>query len=538
MYITSSTLVRLLQKWHPEAYGNDSVFYFSRILPPGQTSTKEEEEAPLLLLEEKDFLVFHENPAVSAAACIVAGNRETVMGVMEKKSPADVIIVLDPDVCLMQDVFPLLVRYYCEKNDVISRHKDRLLRLVSSGKSLQSVLQAATRFMENPFIVYDSHYALAAHSVPRTLAVPQAQNVVKNGYANVDVISQMEKDGSLDYVFAHQDHPCLVKIINGYEKLAVSIYTGNDYAGLLCFFNYVRPICEDDYELVQFLGQLTRIYFHSQIPQGSSWTPWDYLFSTVLRQKRSLTEDELSPLGLVFPDEMRLMAVAAPGALRSPQADQLKYLQTRMQRILPACHLYFHEGCLLCLDSGRNLSMYDSVHLPVFLNELEQLDMVCGISSPFYHISGLYTAFTQAEAALSLGQKQGLRKMRIFEYSQVTVEHMLSLLARENSLEQFCHPVFARLRQYDRQYRTNYLEFFLVYLLCGQSSRLCAECFDIHYNSVKYRLNVIQEMGAIDLKAENIRVLLYLSCRICLEKEPSLLDPHRDFFRRHPEITF
>lgn len=546
MYITSLTLIRILQKWNPRAYGNDSVFFFNRILPPG-CARWEAGEVPLLLLQEEEFFHFRENSPLPfpSAACIVAGDwdlknsseaEEYLKG--ETWNPDNILIFLDRNASLEQEIFPVLIQYYCKKNDELSRQKDRLLRLMSGGKSLQSVLQAATRVMENPFIVYDSHYALVAHSVPRTLAVPAAQNVIKNGYANVDVISQMEKDGSLDYVFTHQEHPNLVKIINGYEKLAVSIYNGDDYAGLLCFFNYVRPICEDDYELVRFLGELARIYFHNQISQGSSWTPWDYLFSAALRQKRIFTENELERLGLEFPNEMRLMAVAAPGALRSPQADQLKYLQTRLHRMLPACHLYFHDGYLLCLDSSRNLSMSDSVHLPVFLQEMEHLDMVCGMSNPFCHISGLYTAFTQAEAALNLGPAKQNGRSRMFEYSRTTIRHMLSLLEKEHSLENFCHPVFARLRQYDREYRTNYLEFFLVYLLCGQNSRLCAECFGIHYNSVKYRLNVIQEVGDVSLKEENTAVLLYISCQIYMEKEPGLLNKYGEFFDRHPEISF
>ena len=546
MYITSRTLTHILQKWNPRAYGNKAVFFFSRILSPGCTQW-EAEEVPLLLLKEKEFLHFRKNSALShsPSICIVTGSWDLKnaheadeSSVCENLNPDSILIFLDRNASLEQEIHPVLIQYYCEKNDELSRQKDRLLRLMSSGKSLQSVLQAATRVMGNPFIVYDSHYALVAHSVPRTLAVPQAQNVVKNGYANVDVISQMEKDGSLDYVFSHQEQPCLVKIINGYEKLAVSIYSGGSYAGLLCFFNYVRPICEDDYELVKFLGELTRIYFHNQISQGSSWTPWDYLFSTVLRQRRSFTADELSHLGLELPNEMCLMAVAAPSALHAPQADQLKYLQTQLRRMLPACHLYFHDGYLLCLDSSRNLSTSDSVHLPVFLQELEHLDMVCGMSNPFCSISGLYTAFTQAVAAINLGHTNRSNGSRIFKYSQITIRHMLFLLGQEHSLENFCHPVFARLEQYDTQYHTNYLEFFLVYLLCGQNSHLCAECFGIHYNSVKYRLNVIQETGNVSLKEENTAVLLYLSSRIFLEKKPGILDKYDEFFCRHPEISF
>lgn len=535
MYITSKTLADILQKWNPRVYGEKNVFYFNRILPPGRTEWKNG-ESPLVLLQEEDYLPIRYNTSSysAPAACIVAGKWDLENGC---EVTGTVVIFLDSNVSLEQEVFPALMQYYCEKNDVLALHKNHLLRLMSSGCDLQSLLIEATQILDNPFIVYDSHYALVAHSVSKSLPVPQAQSVVKNGYANVDVISQMEKDGSLNYVFSHQQHPNLVKIINGYEKLAVSIYNGENYVGLLCFFNYVRPISEDDYELVRFLGELTKIYFQNQLSQGCSWTPWDYLFSATLCQKHIFADDELTQLGLKLPGKMCLMVIAAPGALHSPQADQLKYLQTWLLRMLPACHLYLHGEYLLCLDSTGNFHNFHSVHLSAFIQELDRLDMVCGMSNPFYKVDSLYTAFVQAETAIVLDFKAGPHS-RIRDYSQITISHMLSLLGKNYPLESFCHPVLARLEQYDNEYHTNYLEFFLVYLLCGQNSRLCAECFGIHYNSVKYRLNVIQDTGSFDLKDVNTAVLLYLSCRIYMDRNPGFLDKYHLFFRHHPEIVF
>jgi DNA-binding PucR family transcriptional regulator len=115
---------------------------------------------------------------------------------------------------------------------------------------------------------------------------------------------------------------------------------------------------------------------------------------------------------------------------------------------------------------------------------------------------------------------------------------MLELLNQKYPIENFYHPALLTLLEYDEQYNTNYVEFLIIYLACGNNNNLCAKCFDIHYNSVKYRLNVIQEISNIDIK--NIKELmnLYITCQIYVEKHPHILEKYKDFLKELPQTLF
>lgn len=530
MYISTSTLSCILAPWNPQIISEDMVFYMEgyRIYP--WTDSKEQEEGTetsqrILLMDSGDVSPRQLPPA---AGYLIAGLNHSD-AVQFQKEVSVPVITMDAGVPLLGEILPLLMNHYVRRTEEASRFQNHFLNMMADGSTLQNILQAATREMGNPFIAYDNNYALVAHSVPRTLQVPAAQNVVRNGYANVDVITEMEKEGMLDYAFSSQKHPVLVKIINGYEKLAVSIYDHEDYMGLLCFFNYVRPICEEDYERVAFIGKLARIYYHNHLSANNNWTPWDFLFSTALQKEKLLSQENLKRLGITVPSQMCLITVCAAGQFRMMQGTQLKYLQTRIRQWLPSCHQYLYNGYLICLDRSDALSLSpESNVIKLLRDDLRKLDMVCGVSNPFFDISGLRTAFCQASAAAQLGQRQNTRA-DIFEYKTLMVPHLMMLLEEEHSIEDFYDPSLTALIRHDEEYHTNYLEFLIVYLFCGRNNNRCAECFGIHYNSVKYRINVIQEIGHMNLKNLQDVVRIYVAAEIYLTRHPDFLKPYHDF---------
>lgn len=526
MYITTQTISQLLYDYNAIEYKASDVFYFNTYkLNP----THNEDDILILYSDEYSSLY-----KTNKSPCYIIIKKE------DNFEPAwnqDTPIILIDD-CTKEEVYSLLNEHYYLRLEKYSKQKTELLNIMSNRNSLQSVLIEATNILENPFIVYDNNYSLVAHSVSRTLAVAPAQNVIKNGYANVEVIAEMEKNGLLDYAFKNQKHPTLVKIINGYQKLTVSIYNHDDYVGLLCFFDYVRPIREEDYELVEFIGELTRIYFHTQLTQNNSWTPWDYLFSTLLKQKKQITPAQINRLGITIPKEMKLLVISSAGSFKTLHGNQLKYLQTRIHSRLSSCQQYFLDGYLICLDKSSSLDVYnDKEHWDGFIDELARLNLVCGISQSFRDISKLTIAYDQGVAAFEIGQKK-IYKQTIYEYKDVVLPHMLELLNQKYPIENFYHPALLTLLEYDEQYNTNYVEFLIIYLACGNNNNLCAKCFDIHYNSVKYRLNVIQEISNIDIK--NIKELmnLYITCQIYVEKHPHILEKYKDFLKELPQTLF
>lgn len=529
MYISTKTLSWNLAEWRPETYGPDGVFFYEgyyllKKLP------KSDYSHCICILYSSDLI--HDTIIPPAASYIIINNSPNWSPSPDARS-VPIVVLNTPDA--QQDIIlQTLMKHYYQTSDTFHKLKQKLLHQISHGSSLQSILKAASRELENPFVVYDNNYSLVAHSIPPTLQIPAAQNVVKNGYANVEIISQMEKNGSLDYAFANQDSPVLVKIINGFEKLAVSIYNRGVYSGLLCYFNYVRPIFEEDYEIVQFVGELTRIYFQNQFTQNDYWTPWNYLFSTALNHRRELTSDMIDKLDVELPKEMKLMVIGTAGFFRTIHGNQLKYLQTRLFNQLPGSHQYFFDGYLICVDRSASLDIQSNLERwKNFQQELSKLNFVCGISNTFTSITTLFNAFQQACAAFDLGQKIQ-SKTTIHEYKDYIVPHIASLLEKNYAIEEFYHPALQSLIQYDAQYSTNYVEFLLVYFECNRNNHLCAECFNIHYNSVKYRLNVIQDIGKINLKDLNNLVSLHLSCQMYSMKHPEVLQKYTDFLNREP----
>lgn len=515
MYISIRSLAARFSAYHPMYFGPEEVFSVTDYAHPNGYPPSGRDEVLLILQNSETSDV-----APASAYLVVQDKADGVGSSAVNGRPTLFIYSTDAQTNIFDEIDRILLRLFHEKDLENAQLIEKLRTMASEGYSLESLLRAATNELKNPFIIYDNHYSLIAHSVPVDLNVAAAQNVVKNGYANVEVISKMSANGELDYTFSSHRHPALVNIVNGYQKLTVSIHHQGQYAGLVCFFDYVRPLEESDYIVVELIGKITSLYLQNIRSMDKNWSPWDYLFSMSLKMKRTIDPEALKMLGIRIPHEMQLFVMGAATPSRRLQGDQLKYLQSQLATWMPTCHQYMNDGYLVCLNQASAFDSAGEQRLRMLLEgELHNLQLTCGLSHPFHDISQIHTAYAQAIAAIEL-HANTQHCNQIYAYKDCIAQHMIFSLAQHQNLDIFLHPAFNRLIQYDQQYKVDYLNFLLIYLHSNCDNALCARLSNIHCNTVKYRLKVIQEICDIDLKNSDERLTLKLASYIYQHLHP------------------
>lgn len=86
---------------------------------------------------------------------------------------------------------------------------------------------------------------------------------------------------------------------------------------------------------------------------------------------------------------------------------------------------------------------------------------------------------------------------------------------RKKDKEFYRHPFITKIIEYDNLYQTTYYQTLKYYLYCFGSLKETAKSLDIHYNSMKYRLNKIEEITECSLRNNNeLRIQLLLSLLI------------------------
>ncbi len=418
------------------------------------------------------------------------------------------VIILETNASL-DEIFSLLLRNFFRSSQHDFKFKEHLLDLMANGASMSTLLQEATKEYDNPFVVFDSNFSLVAHSVPPTLDIPQAQNVVNNKYANVDVLQKLADEGTMD-TLQHSSRPTLVKLPGGYEKLVVNLFDNMECVGLVSFYNYIRNFEESDYDMVYYIAKLVKTYFHRNSYASSVWTPYDYIFNYLLTNEGTITPKAISDLAVSFPPSMRLMTISFMNSVQI-QDVPLKFIESSVQKMLPKSHAYIHFQNVIFLCRSASLEKEQNEKFFEWLNEfLTKYHLFAGISNSFSELSELKGAYDEALSAASIGSSLAYEKPYFF-YVDYTVFHMLRLFSKGRDIKKFCHPAFKTLHDYDEKYNTKYAECLLIYLKYNGNLTECANYFSIHYNSIKYRMKVIQDVCGIDLHDINTFIHLYIS---------------------------
>lgn len=140
-------------------------------------------------------------------------------------------------------------------------------------------------------------------------------------------------------------------------------------------------------------------------------------------------------------------------------------------------------------------------------------NLYCSISNIFSQYVGIKTYYEQAlfvmEHVLYVSPDRNL-----CYYRESIIQHMLFLCSQSVYLKELCHPKILMLQAYDLQFNTQYLDTLLTYMECLFNIAECARRLNLHYNTIKYRLEIIQTICKINYDDINEVTELLISRKI------------------------
>ena len=510
MQVNFRFLQGALAQYNPETRGSSRTFFVTGYRVVRQARQLEETGTELVILPAA---VWNQAGGLSAAGCICIcrpgedrpeenGGRMPML-LLTSEEPLDVMEER------IQEALFLPYRY--------DQLKESLLDALAGGEGLDQILHQASRALGNPFTVFDNNFALLAHSIPDEMEIPEARQVVEHRSANLSVLMELRDTGELGQIQNDAAHPRLTNLPNGYQKMTCVLSVSHRHIGLLCFYNYQRPFRPGDEEIVEYVGKIVCSYLQRRSWNHTDvWNPYEYFVDQLLHN----TYDEVSVeqfrqrLGLNFPPEMAALLVSASWYERQRKNAPLAMIAQTLRKLFPGSCVCVLEDSVLCLCAAKKCDRGNEPELWTQVKEfLAENRLFMGISDKFSNLSTLQEYYSQADRAMTIGAAHAPGE-GIYPYRSYMLYHMISALAAHSDVMRFCHPALATLRAYDKEYKTEYLECLRVYLECNGSIADCAQRYYMHYNSIKYRLKVIQSVCGVDLNDPNTFVQLYLSFKI------------------------
>lgn len=146
--------------------------------------------------------------------------------------------------------------------------------------------------------------------------------------------------------------------------------------------------------------------------------------------------------------------------------------------------------------------------------------VLVGISRFIKDVLQVGEGIRQAKRSLELGRRAFPQK-QVFHFDDLGVYRILAS-SDETEMRNFFDDILARLVTYDKKNNSNLIETLKTILACDMNLKQAAESMFIHYNTLRYRVNRIQEITGLNLKSPEDRLNLQLAIKILEMKSLTL----------------
>lgn len=398
--------------------------------------------------------------------------------------------------------------------DSISAAMNKMIQALMSSKSVQYIIDTAHEIFGNPVILCDPAMYIISHSVDAGLPSEHIwETCIKNGYAPEWTFA--ESDNDPDQV--HINEPSLSVTNNGKNRIMhAKIRTIHDSVTIayLLILEHNRKFTDQDLELMPMLCNILAMAI--QRSHYSYYLPESMLESFIISLIENENHDQhavewrAKRLGWNPNSCLYVMRISLIDVYNSD--DKVFYYKKMVQYFFPSNYTLIHEGnIVVIIDRREGQSCMPEHREKEFKDMLIKNRLHAGVSNCFSQISDISKYYHQANKALELGFKLN-KEGPVYYYKNFFIQHMFDLCSvSDYVLKDFCSPPLLKIIEYDNQKDTTYALSLYMYLKNCQDIQKTSQALHVHYNTLKYRLQRLQELFEIDLSDSELIFNIWFS---------------------------
>lgn len=395
-----------------------------------------------------------------------------------------------------------------------------LFDMLQEDCSLQQILDYSYKMLDNPVMLVDVTYNYEASAGTDSLDdEPVWEYTIKNGfmpnyYLNhiAGVITGADNIDAEDPVIL--DEPAGGPLNN--HQLTIRVIRGGRLTGYVMLLEKNHIISEQDKLFLKLMAGFLSIKINRKL--GSD----DFRFSVIENFLTSIIRNKItSPEEIESRQELFGIRLYEVMHVITIEMTDFRTSEDRKYNLLRKIRKFFDRNNVVQLNDYI-VVLYDTKSLPeAFSDEmmedfkelLERYNCIANISYPFYGLKDFYRYYVQTVYCMNVREKLELN-MTVLKYSDVIQYHMLLNFSEQVNLDLLLNNAVIELQKIDSDNDSDYTNTLFTYVNCQQNLSKAAEHMQLHYNTLKYRVNRIISMTGIDLNDENTVFSVMISERI------------------------
>ena len=368
---------------------------------------------------------------------------------------------------------------------------------------LEKMLDYASKIIEYPIQVYDPSFRTLDTSRNHTKKISGFQQASELGYTPPDFISEIEKRHMLPKI-QEADHAIAAPAINNPEH--INLYRAHKIAGQIlgysCIFCGEYHPSQGYLDKVELVMQNLDFYFKEN---QKNMVLSKYMYESFLV---SLLSTRLSIHSRVISDRAKMMHLPLKGEFVLVQMNFnekdhfLSYLCRLIQKYVPEYSAFVYEEYIYLLIAKKLSDKSATEHAEELVLHLKEIlssyHFSCCISNTFFELPAIYDAYQICIRLENMRNHLSLEP-GIYTYRDwQTVLHYLQY-GEDVDLRALFMPEIYKMKLYDREYHTHYLQTLSVYFEHNCNLKDTAEALHLHRNSAANRMEKIRQLFRLDL---------------------------------------
>nr|WP_248733955.1 helix-turn-helix domain-containing protein [Neobacillus rhizosphaerae] len=392
--------------------------------------------------------------------------------------------------------------------------------------SLDDFADLISQVLKCPITIEDSNHRLLAYSTHDERTDPARISTIIGRRVPEKVINQLWKEGTIPALLKTKE-PIHVKSMDDIglsHRVAISIWKDEEVLGFIWALEIDKLLNEEDFNLLKKAANTAKNkLLQLQTRKNKKEERFQEFFWKLLTghiEDREEIMEHFQTMQITPASSFAVLVFQFQKNITDKDEQNISYILKTTQRI--QIMLYTIDcNQLILLVSGTNMEnpLNEINHfVQTFMSKTMERYGVMDIS-PAY--SGIYDnyqkiskAYKETLAVLSIKEKFPLETKTIHNYTKLGIYQLFDLLLEKRKNETYENPSLKMLEEYDQKHNSNLVETLEIFLTKDNNINDTAKELNVHANTLNYRLKRIAEIGEVDFKDPNQKMLLYLDLKL------------------------
>ncbi|MED3622997.1 PucR family transcriptional regulator [Neobacillus thermocopriae] len=396
----------------------------------------------------------------------------------------------------------------------------------TSFDSLDEYADLISQVLKCPITIEDANHRLLAYSTHDERTDPARISTIIGRRVPEKVINQLWKEGTIPTLLKTKE-PIRVKNMEEIglsHRVAISIWKQDEVLGFIWALEIDQSLKEEDLALLKkaadavknkLLQLQTRKNKKEERFQEFFWK----LLTGHLKDQEEILE-HFHALQINPPATFAILVFQFKKNISSKEEQWISYLLQTNQRIKI---LLYTIDCnqlivLVSTDTFQNPFSELEQFVQVFVEKMNERygikDIISVFSSIYEDYQLIGKAYEETQSVLAIKNKFPYETKHIYNYHKLGIYQFFDLLLEKRKVEPYENYSLKKLHEYDQKHNSHLVKTLEVYLNNDANINDAAKELNVHANTLTYRLKRIAEIGEINFKDPNQKMMLYLDLKL------------------------